>query len=175
MAVGRVLLCLGIPKRYVDEVTGAVVRDWRFPEGAPFAGRKKKGLVVGEGGGEGWRGNGGFLRGREEGFGGMSVEGGFWELGEGVGVKEEQEEEEEEGESGVGNGFESLMVEDGEVVRAPSGDGATLWGFLEELEEAAFGVAGVDGLSRCGLGEDEAAYWVKEESPDCLALDSMEG
>ncbi|KAI4212578.1 MAG: hypothetical protein LQ349_009344 [Xanthoria aureola] len=163
VAVGRVLLCLGIPKRDVDEVTGAMMRDWRFPEGAAAVpGRKKgkKGAVVEGGGEEGWRGNGGFLRGREEGFGGMGLEG-FWELGEGV--KEEEEEE------------EAVGVGDGEAVQAPAGDGATFWGFLEELEVAAFGVVGVDGLSRWGLGEDEAAFEVKEESPDCLGLESMKG
>lgn len=171
VAVGRVLLCLGIPKRDVDEVTGDMVRDWRFPEGAPFAGRKQgKGLAVGDcGGEEGWRGNGGFLRGREEGFADVSE--GFWELEEGV----KEEELEGEGE-GCGAGvFERPMVEDDVAVRAPAGDGATFWGFLEELEAAAFGTAGFDGLSRCGLGDDEVAFGAKEESPDCLGLDSIKG
>ena len=63
LAMGRLLLCLGIPKRYVDEITGSMLYDWKYPE-------LDKGA---------WKDNEGFVRGRDGAFAtGLAV--GFVEL-----------------------------------------------------------------------------------------------
>ncbi len=63
LAMGRLLLCLGIPKRYVDEITGSMLYDWKYPEFDKGA----------------WKSNEGFVRGRDGAFcTGLAV--GFVEL-----------------------------------------------------------------------------------------------
>ncbi|KAL8646828.1 MAG: hypothetical protein Q9226_006694 [Calogaya cf. arnoldii] len=175
LAIGKVLLCLGIPKRYLDELTSAILHDWRFPEG-PYQERKRK--FCPERDNEKWKLNGGFIRGRNEGF---ASEIGEW--------RELREDEEECGPDGDGT-YDTAMWKPSESTtsygfnwdatpQAPAVDvGCTPFcGFLMELEEVAFGSSQLDGFLRCGsaigCSEEDLNVRLKEESPDCLALDSM--
>ncbi|KAL8977454.1 MAG: hypothetical protein Q9205_006745, partial [Flavoplaca limonia] len=68
-------------------------------------------------------------------------------------------------------------LDHGAMERSSDRDTTTFGGFLREMEEAAFDTAPFDGSMRCGAVEgwmqDDGAYTIKEESPDCLALDCM--
>ncbi|KAI4273787.1 MAG: hypothetical protein L6R38_006249 [Xanthoria sp. 2 TBL-2021] len=183
LAVGRVLLVLGTPERYIDEVTSEILRDWRFPEGA-FPGQRN--VAYPERRDEAWRANGGFLRGRREGF--RTLMGGFCELagaGDGLGVGMDEGIEFQASNSAYGIAFDpprSTVANHchddyNATAQAPAVDHTPFWGFLQELEVAAFGTARLDGSIPCGaingFWEGEPDLKMKEESPDCLALDSM--
>ncbi|KAI4252832.1 MAG: hypothetical protein L6R42_007817, partial [Xanthoria sp. 1 TBL-2021] len=185
LAVGRVLLCLGIPGWYTDEVTSEMLRDWRFPEGA-FPGQRN--VPYPERRDEAWRANGGFLRGRREGF--RTMMGGFCELagaGGGLGVGMDGGIAFCAGNTSYGTAFDPPRStaanhchdECNATGQALAVDQTPFWGFLQELEVAAFGTARLDGPLGCGaingFWEGEPDLKMKEESPDCLALDSIAG
>ncbi|KAL8997935.1 MAG: hypothetical protein Q9169_002928 [Polycauliona sp. 2 TL-2023] len=74
LAIGTLLSVLGIPKRYGNEVTGSILRDWRYVEAGAGMWRQSRGrgrgrwrreLFVDE---ERWKLNSAFMSGREQGF-----------------------------------------------------------------------------------------------------------
>ncbi|KAL8869737.1 MAG: hypothetical protein Q9198_007809 [Flavoplaca austrocitrina] len=181
VAVGRVLNVLGIPMRYADEVTSEILRDWRFLEGSWRVKGRECGGFEEKGEMEKWMGNEGFLRGRGEGYGDVVEE--WRELEDAVadGSGREQEDETKCGEGTCDADFDPCQIApalDHGATEHPSAlDTTTFDGFLQEMEEAAFNTAPFDGSMRCGAVEgwmeDDGAYKIKEESPDCLALDFM--
>ncbi|KAL8851147.1 MAG: hypothetical protein Q9221_003950 [Calogaya cf. arnoldii] len=177
LAIGKVILCLRIPKRYLDEVTSEILRDWRFPEG-PYQEQKRRSCSEREIGK--WMLNGGFLRGRDEGFAG--------EMGEWKELREDEEVCGVDGGSTYHTPLEpsqsttSYDFDWDAIPQVPAVDVgcAPFCGFLMELEEAAFGSSQMDGFLPCGgsaigCSEDDFNVPLKEESPDCLALDSTHG
>ncbi|KAL8767326.1 MAG: hypothetical protein Q9209_006164 [Squamulea sp. 1 TL-2023] len=168
LAFGRLLLCLGVPRRYVDETTGLILKDWRYAEHEPGA----------------WGSNEEFVRGRDEEF--ESVLEGFSELAT-----------ESDGFRAVGK-YESVLPDAGlsasygcsgldDMHYKHHADGATdqhplnviypFANFLEELEEAASSAISVDGPLAGGSSnarlEDNPDLNIKEESSDCMVLDSV--
>ncbi|KAL8919446.1 MAG: hypothetical protein Q9172_004962 [Xanthocarpia lactea] len=146
LAMGRLLLCLGIPKRYVDEITGSMLYDWKYPE-------FEKGA---------WMNNEGFVRGRDGAFAtGLAV--GFVELS--------SADLENDARGNVGlreiTGLDTI-ADDGALVSSSSHTidgnyndqttgGAAFTGgtsfsdFLRQLEEAALGELQVDGAASEGV------------------------
>ncbi|KAL9626343.1 MAG: hypothetical protein Q9204_007382 [Flavoplaca sp. TL-2023a] len=181
VAVGRVLSVLGIPMRYADEVTSEILRDWRFLEGSWQVKGRGGGGFEEKGEKEMWMGNKGFLRGRGKGFG--DVVGEWRELEDAVdnGSERDQEDETRCGEGTYDADFDPCQIvaglDYGATEHSSALDTTTFDGFLQEMEEAAFDPATFGGSMRCGAVEgcmeDDGAYTIKEESPDCLALDYM--
>lgn len=184
VAVGRVLSVLGIPMRYADEVTSEILRDWRFMEGSWRVKGKRGGGSEEKGERKKWMGNEGFLRGRGNGFGDVVGEWRELDDGEVDGLRCGAEDEMRCGGDGEGPYDTDLDpcqiaagLDYGATEYSSALDTTTFDGFLQEMEEAAFDTAAFDGSMRCGAVdgwmEDDGAYKIKEESPDCLALDCM--
>ncbi|KAL8857921.1 MAG: hypothetical protein Q9178_005540 [Gyalolechia marmorata] len=143
LAMGQLLLCLGIPKRYVDEITGSMLYDWKSPEFDKGA----------------WKNNEGFVRGRDRAFStGLAV--GFVELSsadlehDGVGLHEitGTDTSADDDAKVLSSSHTTNGNYDDETTGGAAFTGGTSFSdFLRQLEEAAFGERQVDGAASEGV------------------------
>ncbi|KAL8730843.1 MAG: hypothetical protein Q9166_003770 [cf. Caloplaca sp. 2 TL-2023] len=178
LALGHLLVSLAIPKRYIDETTKLILFDWRYPEHDKDA----------------WKSNQDFTRGLDKAFGSVSYE--FRELAV---IAEEHQVSDQAAFSDsllqsatdihdeqLNTEFPSQLSSDGRIpskyFNTPpshhsSNGGLAFMEFLGELEAAAFGTTHPNNhmpheTINTARG-DGSGLVLKEESPECIILDSM--
>ncbi|KAL8778274.1 MAG: hypothetical protein Q9213_007494 [Squamulea squamosa] len=168
LAFGRLLLCLGVPKRYIDETTWPILKDWRYPEHKPGA----------------WSSNVEFVRGRDEafqfvpeGFAALRTKSdGFWAVGKRESVLPDARASASYGSNDSDNKDYQHNAA-GAIDQYSFSVVHPFTNFLEQLEEAAFRALPVGrpiaGGSSNACLEDNLGFSIKKEPIDCMVLGTV--
>lgn len=155
IAVGRLLLRLGIPGRYIGHTCSMILWDWKFPEERDNA----------------WASNDDFVQGLRDGY--RRTTDGFVELGIG------EDDGWEEQLSSSNEEYDDAPSDNGIASETPLQTDQTFMDFMADIEEAAFGerqsgqvVSDTNLEDRVG---NEPQNWIrpKQESSDRLVLEAV--
>ncbi|KAI4131482.1 MAG: hypothetical protein LQ338_001224 [Usnochroma carphineum] len=155
VAIGQVLLQMGIPKRYCDDVCTTILADWRYPEHKRQA----------------WLSNGDFVRGLEDGYQHVPTDFSIITAGD-----EEEGAYHSRRESELNERDHKTYFGAGAANQNPSNVDEAFMRFLAEVEEAAAAdpcqVSDATSDPDLNHGNHEQIR-IKQESPDCMILEGI--